>query len=92
MKILSYVGFAKLCNVIKYFPELNKKFVKEGLNSPLSSSSRAVKWRNKYLDKLESFVKKIDTRTHHDFTIDKSYFKGESIFTKGNEMIMTCSD
>ena len=35
---------------------------------------------------------KFDTRTYHDFIIDQSYFKGDLIFTKGNEMIMTCFD
>ena len=35
---------------------------------------------------------KFDTRTYHDFTIDHSYFKGDLIFTKGNEMRMTCFD
>ena len=35
---------------------------------------------------------KIDTGTYHDFKIGKSYFKGDSIFTKGNEMIIICYD
>ena len=56
MKILSYVGFAKLCNVIKYFPELNQTFVKEVITFRLLSSSRAVTWRNKYINELESCV------------------------------------
>ena len=33
--ILSYVDFSKLCNAIKYFSELNRNFLKEGINFPL---------------------------------------------------------
>ena len=44
-----------------------------------------------YLDGLQAFVNQIDTITYHDFTIDKSYFKGELIFNRGNEMRITCS-
>ena len=36
MNILSYSGFAKLCNVMKSFTELYHKFLKEGINFPLS--------------------------------------------------------
>ena len=35
---------------------------------------------------------KIDTRTYYDFTIDNIYFKGDSIYTKGNEMRFTLFD
>ena len=35
MNILSYVDFARLCVVIKYFPELNQKIVKEGITFPI---------------------------------------------------------
>ena len=45
MNILSYVDLGKLCHVIKFFPELNQKFVEEGITFPLSSSSRATEFR-----------------------------------------------
>ena len=32
---------------------------------------------------------KIDTITYHEFTIDKNYFEGESVFTKVNGNKMT---
>ena len=35
---------------------------------------------------------KIDTRTYHEFMIDENYFMGDLIFTKGNEIRITCSD
>ena len=34
---------------------------------------------------------KIDIITYHEFTIDKNYFEGESVFTKVNGNKMTCS-
>ena len=46
----------------------------------------------KYLHELESFLEKNDTRTYHEFTIEITYFKGDSIFVTGNEMRMTCSN
>ena len=46
----------------------------------------------KQIHELESCVHQIDTRTYDDFTIDKSYFKRESIFTTGNEMRKKCYD
>ena len=52
MNILSYVDFAKLCNVIKYSSELNQKIVKEVITFPIFSSSRAIKCGNKYLNEL----------------------------------------
>ena len=66
--------------------------MKEGINSPLSSSSRSIQRRKKDLSELESCVDQIDTITYHEFTIDQSYFKGNPNFTIGNEMIMTCYD
>ena len=45
----------------------------------------------KNLHGLESCVYQIETRKYLDFTTDRSYFKAESIFTIGNEIIMTCS-
>ena len=38
MNILSCVDFFKLCHVIKYFPELNKKFRQEYITFHISSS------------------------------------------------------
>ena len=35
MNILSCVDFLKLCNIIKFSPELNKKIMHEGINFPL---------------------------------------------------------
>ena len=43
--IFCYVGFARLFQVVKYFPQLNPNFGKEDITFPLSSSSRAIKWR-----------------------------------------------
>ena len=45
--ILSYFDSARLCQVIKYFPELNPIFGNEDITFPLSSSSRAIEWQNK---------------------------------------------
>ena len=59
MNILSYVDLKKLWNFIKYFPELNQIFVRKRIFFPLLSSSRAIKWRKKYLNELESFVGKL---------------------------------
>ena len=42
LNILSCVGFAKLCYVIKNLPELNHNFVKEGITFPLPYSSRVI--------------------------------------------------
>ena len=47
--ILSYVGFSKLCYVIMCFHEYNQIFGQEEITFPLSSSSRAIGWRNKIL-------------------------------------------
>ena len=52
INILSYVNFSKLCHVIQYFLELNKKIGQEDINLPLSSSSRAIGCRNKHLIEL----------------------------------------
>ena len=43
--ILSHVDFAKLCQVIKYFPQLNPNFGKEDIAFPISSISRVIEWR-----------------------------------------------
>ena len=59
MNILSYVDFAIMCNVNKYFPELNHKFGKEDINFPLSSSSRAIERLNQNLHEFESGVIKL---------------------------------
>ena len=48
----SYVDFEKLCNVVKYYTELNQKIVKEGIDFPIQSSSRDIKWQKKYLNEL----------------------------------------
>ena len=83
------VDFSSLYQVIKYFPQLNPNFGKEDITFPLSSSSRAIEWRNKHLNEFESGVYNIDTRTYHDFTI---YLKncGNRIYTIGKEMRYTC--
>ena len=44
MNILGFVDYEKMFRVIKFFPELNQNFVKEGIILPLSSSSRAIEW------------------------------------------------
>ena len=41
------------------FPEFNRNVVKEGINFPLYSSLRAVKWLNRYLFELKSCVEKL---------------------------------
>ena len=45
----------------------------------------------KNIYELQTCVDQIDTRTYHDFTIDKMYFCGGCIFTRGNDMRMICS-
>ena len=40
--ILSYFDFVKLCQAIKYFPQLNSDFWKEDITLPLSPSLRAI--------------------------------------------------
>ena len=45
----------------------------------------------KYLDKLQTYMDQIDTRTYHDFKIDKIYLYVDCIFTGWNEIIITCS-
>ena len=90
MNILSYVDFEKLFHVIRNFPELNRNFVKEDITFPLSYSSRSIKCRNFTLMNYKNMWK-TDAITYHNFTIDKLYFKGYLIFTRGNEMRMTCS-
>ena len=52
MNISSYVGFSKLCHVIKYFTELNQIFGQEDITFSLSSSSRAIGWKDKYFIEL----------------------------------------
>ena len=42
MNILSYVDFAKLCVVIKYFPQFNRKIGKEDMSFTLLSISRVI--------------------------------------------------
>ena len=44
-----------------------------------------------YLDELQKYVEQIDTRTYHDYKIDVKYFCGKCIYTRSNEMRMTCS-
>ena len=87
--ILIFVDFAKLCQFINHYLQLNSNFGKEDITFPLSSSSRAIEWRNKHLNEFESGVYNIDTRTYHDFTI---YLKncGNRIYTIGKEMRYTC--
>ena len=63
MNILSCVGFEKLCNVIKDYPEIIRNFVKECITFPLSYSSRAIQWQNIYLNELQTGVYQIDTKT-----------------------------
>ena len=76
--ILSYVDFANMCQLVKYFPQLNPHFWKEDITFPLSSSSGAIEWR-KHLNEFESGLSIIDTRTYFDFTIDKNN-SGETVF------------
>ena len=40
--ILSYVDFSNICDLIKYFPELNQNIGKEDINFPLLLSSREI--------------------------------------------------
>ena len=58
MNILSYVDFSKLCNVVKFPPELNKDYVKEGITFTPSSSPRSIKWI-KEVNELEPCVEKL---------------------------------
>ena len=51
--ILCYVDFAILCQVIKYFTQLNPNFGKEDITFPISSSPRAIEWK-KYINEFES--------------------------------------
>ena len=48
INILIYVNHEKMCLVNKVSPELNREFVKEEINAPLSSSSRAIERQKKY--------------------------------------------
>ena len=41
----SYVDFVKLCQVIKYFSQLDPNFGKEDIAFPLTPSLRSIKWR-----------------------------------------------
>ena len=89
--ILSYVNFEKLYNVMKFFLNWIKSFSKNVLllfsctvQEPLNGK-KTSEW-------IITICGKIDTRTYHDFTIDKSYFNKDSIFTIVNEMRMTRSD
>ena len=68
--ILCYIDFSNLCQVIKYFPQLNPNCGKEDTTLPLSSSSRATE-RQKSLNEFELGLSIIDTTFYHDFTIDK---------------------
>ena len=88
MNILSHADFAKLCNAIKYFPEFNQHFVKEGITFSLLSCSRVIKYQKKYLNELESCVEQINARTYHNFAIDKNYYKRDPMYTKGNDTRM----
>ena len=92
VNIMSCVDIVKLCNISKFFPGLNQFFVKEVITCPLSSSSRAIKRKNIYLNELESCVEQFDTIFYHDLEIDKSCFKGDSVYTKGNETRRTFYD
>ena len=65
--------FQKLWNVIKFFPQMNQNFVRQGITFTLLYSSRDIKWRTKYLHELQTYVDQIDTRIYHDFTIDKDF-------------------
>ena len=51
--ILSYVDFSRICDVIKSFTELGQNIGVEDINFPLSSSLRAIEWRNEHIIELE---------------------------------------
>ena len=90
--ILIYVDFVKLCNEIKYFPELNQICVEESITFSILYISISIKRQKKYINELKSCVEQIYMILYHIFTNDKSYFKGDSFYTKRNEMRMACSD
>ena len=77
---MSYVDFEKICNVINNFPGLNQKFVTEDITFPLLYSSSSIKFQKQYIDRLKIYMDKIDTRTYHEFTVDKRYLSEDWIF------------
>ena len=91
MNILSYVDSEKLCNINNFFLNWIKKLWKKVLIS-LSNQFQETFNGKVYHHEIESCVEQIDTRTHHEFTIDQRYFKIDSIFNTGNKIRMTCSD
>ena len=76
--------------MINNFPEMNQKIVKEYIVLPLLSCLKSIQWQ-KYRIGLGLCVKRIHTRTYHNFTIDKGYFQKDFIVTRRNDMRMTCS-
>ena len=68
MTILGYVDFAKLCQVIKYFTQLNNVFGKEDITLPILSSSISFDRQKNDYNEIESCLSKIDTRIYHNFT------------------------
>ena len=73
--ILSHVYFSNICNLIKSFLALKQNIGKGDITFLLSSSSRAIEWRNEYLIKLKSYVDQIDTSRYIDFKINKKIFQ-----------------
>ena len=62
----------------------------EGIPFPLSLGSTAIKWQTQYLDELPKYVDKMNTRTYNDYTIDGIYLCDYFIYTRVNQMILTC--
>ena len=53
--------FLNVCNAIESFPELKENIGIEDITPPISSSSRAIEWRNEHILELESYSYQIYT-------------------------------
>ena len=100
---MRYVGFSRLCYVIKLFPELNIYFLTNGITFPLSYSEWAIEWRQYIIPGLNKYVQKLiqidmmTTKLLIFFSVDYSFKRAsdtmviyEHIFQRQHQLIKNC--
>ena len=85
--IFCYVDIANLCQVIRYFPQLNQNV---GKNTLISLSRRFQESLNgeKYLNEVESSLSTIEATFYYDFKIGRKIWKLYSYNRTRNEICM----
>ena len=64
--------------------------LKNGIPFLLLSSTRALKWRENVLIRLDKYVNQIDTRRYGDYTITDHFFCKYSPIKRASDMRVIC--